>query len=361
MKESPNEPSEDVGSHVQTELARPRSRRSVLVALTAGGLAVGAGLAGAAWWLTHHPEGGAAGLSVNTGGASATPAGTATPTGTATGVAPEDLLFEQGFLTNDPSVRKQLLQTVFRYDLTEGTEPQNRYPHLPYGVVRGEVFDAAHPNGKPVELSINDPNALQKADLLTCQYAFLYTKRVLLTVADKEAPPATRHLMLVGRFGGYTNPGQQFEEGQEPFTFDMPIGWFDPSPATEPNLNLTGLAYSATGAVTVDNADSTGGGYKTEELEQRLAKLKRQSMLVGIYTNFAASIAYLSSSLVSKYSDVVEVFEAQQPAAIELISQRGNASFANNGKVPGTKSLNTGDKPTSRPFVNGLKANASHT
>jgi hypothetical protein len=272
---------------------------------------------------------------------------TSTPTATATetSIAPEDLQLEQGFLTNNSEVRQSLLRTVWRYDLNGGTEPQNSQPHLPYGVVDGFKPDAAHPAGKRVNLQINDPNAIQKADTLTCQFAFLYTKRV----ADD-----TGHTLLVGRFGSYSKPGEKLEDGADPYVFDMPIAYFNPPPANRPNLTFTGLSYLATGAVVVGSPDDTGGGYKAEELEQRLAKLKGQSMLVGVVIHEADDVQFYSESLRNKYHDLIQVFTDQEPAAQALITKRGTAPFA------GT-SMNRGEKIATRPLVNGLSANASMT
>src|SRR5690348_10966673 len=104
------EASEDRGFSLQSELARPHSRRGVVLALTAGGLVLGTGLAGTIWWfLTHRAGTGAATPGI--GIPSATPAKTIIATSTETSVSPDDLAFEQQFLNNDPAVRQQLLQT----------------------------------------------------------------------------------------------------------------------------------------------------------------------------------------------------------------------------------------------------------
>ncbi len=346
----------------QRELERPRSRRGVVVALTAGGLAVGTGLAGTAWYLlTHRSEANQQSKvqpTVNT-----RPAFTPTPAPGETEASPADKAFAERFRQNDPETKKQLLETAWRYEsaLADESDPAKKVDHLPTGVVDGFVFTAAHPDGERVQnLKINDPDATSKAHLLELHVPFFYTERKVVRVVDEETQTPTEHLALVATIGGYNKVAETLEGCDEGYTEEVIVGWFNPPPATEPDFGINGMSYSATGEVTQDSPDSSAVlPGTTENIEKALDEVKGQMLIVGFVTNIDAEFQYLSDQQKQKYKTDLEVYEAQQPAAIALINQRGEAPFATTAAKTGA-TVQTGGDPTKFAWAVGIKANHSH-
>src|SRR5579871_3105701 len=127
MKNISSEPPDEKETVLQKEFASPHSRRGVVIALTVGGLAVGTGLAGTAWWF----------FTQRTQSATQRPFITATPFPIATPTPTDTIPTTPGLseLTNENGT-KTALPDDQRFREADGSNPR---PSQAIGEITGDI------------------------------------------------------------------------------------------------------------------------------------------------------------------------------------------------------------------------------